>query len=96
MQVVLVQSFTHSYSREFGRPINAQNPDDYVISYRVIIDGQIIPYFDIEFRSRYNDYYLSSVREITDKFIPNGLFFKSKNQAIKKIEEIMNQIKPLN
>ena len=92
MDVKLEQAFRHSYSKEFGRPITKETPDSYVINYSVIIEGKTPQYFDVEYRSRTNDYRIAPNRPICDKFIPNSIIKSSKKEVIETIKTIYEKI----
>jgi hypothetical protein len=89
MSITLSQAFRHSYSSEFGRPINAQNPDSFVINYSVLLDNSKISYFDVEFRSSTNDFIIFGMRPLSEKFTPNCIIVKTKAEVIKKLEEVL-------
>lgn len=52
----LERAYRHSYSAEFGRPIDEQHPDNYVIAYHVVMNVNntlCVPYdLNVEFYSR--------------------------------------------
>lgn len=90
MSITLVEAFRHSYSREFGRPITAENPDSFVINYSVLLDKSKISYFDVEYRSSSNDFIIFGIRPLSEKFIPNCIIVKTEKEVVKKLQEVMD------
>jgi len=92
MEIKLIQAFRHSYSKEFGRPINAETPDDYVISYSVFINNYTSLDFDVEYRSRTNDYVIVGRTIMCGLFIPHQIIKLSKKEVIEEIKLIQEKI----
>lgn len=87
------QQFRHSYSREFGRPINENNPKSYMIYYSLHVEGEvewITAPIKIEYYSRDDIYMIFPLsREMDDIFDFNA--YKTKKEALKYAEEKYNE-----